>query len=89
VGGRGHVAVCRRPARPPWRLQTHCCLWGDDPALPAMGFETVFLSVRPIVESLALGKPPELVDPASRLGARVLPDHGALCHLIVMRGHLD
>jgi hypothetical protein len=54
-----------------------------------MGFETVFLSVRPIVESLALGKPPELVDPASRLGARVLPDHGARCHLIVMRGHLD
>jgi hypothetical protein len=53
VGGRGHVAVCRRPARPPWRLQTHCCLWGDDTALPAMGFETVFLSVRPIVESLA------------------------------------
>jgi hypothetical protein len=27
--------------------------WGDDTALPAMGFETVFLSVRPIVESLA------------------------------------
>src|SRR6516162_10845564 len=25
----------------------------DDPTLPAMGFETVFLSVRPIVESLA------------------------------------
>src|SRR5437870_11895958 len=25
----------------------------DDPALPAMGLETVFLSVRPIVESLA------------------------------------
>ena len=25
----------------------------DDTALPAMGFETVFLSVRPIVESLA------------------------------------
>src|SRR5262245_1657659 len=25
----------------------------DDPALPAMGFETVFLSVRPIVELLA------------------------------------
>ena len=25
----------------------------DDPALPTMGFETVFLSVRPIVESLA------------------------------------
>ena len=53
MGGRGHVAVCRRPARPPWRLQTHCCLWGDDPALPATGFETVFFSVRPIVELLA------------------------------------
>src|SRR5256714_10498999 len=25
----------------------------DDPALPAMGLETVFLSVRPILESLA------------------------------------
>src|SRR5437016_14498062 len=28
-------------------------LWRDHPALPAMGFESVFLSVRPIVESLA------------------------------------
>ena len=35
-----------------------------------------------------IAKPPELVDPASRLGARVLLDHGARCHLIVMRGHL-
>jgi hypothetical protein len=36
-----------------------------------------------------IAKPPELVDPASRLGARVLLDHGARCHLIVTRGHLD
>jgi hypothetical protein len=28
----------------------------DDPALPVMGFETVFLSVRPMVESLACPK---------------------------------
>jgi len=36
-----------------------------------------------------IAKPPELVDPASRLGARGLLHHGVRCHLIVMRGHLD
>ena len=36
-----------------------------------------------------IAKPPELVDTACRLGARVLPDHGARCHLVVTRGHLD
>jgi hypothetical protein len=36
-----------------------------------------------------IAKAPQLVDTASRLGARVLLDPGARCHLIVTRGHLD
>jgi hypothetical protein len=36
-----------------------------------------------------IAKAPQLVDTASRLGARVLLDPGARCHLIVTRGRLD
>jgi hypothetical protein len=51
AGDRDRVAACTRLARLPWQRAVR--LRRNDPALSAMGLEGVFLSARPIVESLA------------------------------------